>query len=145
MNSKIVGIDETDLLILVGANPRLEAPVLNARIRKANGLNGLEVAIIGSATNLGYDYVHLGNSAQTLLELADGTHPYCERLKKAELPMIIVSSEALARHDGESIRQLVNKIGEQSNVINAKEKWNGINVLHTEATRVGALDIGIKP
>jgi NADH-quinone oxidoreductase subunit G len=59
--------------------------------------------------------------------------------------MIIVSSEALARHDGESIRQLVNKIGEQSNVINAKEKWNGINVLHTEATRVGALDIGIKP
>ena len=66
MNSRIVGIDETDLLILVGANPRLEAPVLNARIRKAHGINGLEVAIIGSATNLGYDYVHLGNSAHTL-------------------------------------------------------------------------------
>jgi NADH dehydrogenase/NADH:ubiquinone oxidoreductase subunit G len=95
MNSKITGIDDTDLLILVGANPRLEAPVLNARIRKANGIKGLEVAIIGSATNLGYDYVHLGNSAQTLKELADGTHPYSERLKKAELPMIIVSASAL--------------------------------------------------
>lgn len=66
MNSKIMGIDDTDLLILIGANPRLEAPVLNARIRKAQGVNGLEVAIIGSATNLGYDYVHLGNSAATL-------------------------------------------------------------------------------
>jgi NADH dehydrogenase (ubiquinone) Fe-S protein 1 len=66
MNSKIVGIDETDFLLLVGCNPRVEAPVLNARIRKAQIVNGLEVAIIGSATNLGYDYVHLGNTAQTL-------------------------------------------------------------------------------
>ena len=66
MNSRIVGIDETDLLILIGCNPRLEAPVLNARIRKAQGVNGLEVAIIGSATNLGYEYTHLGNSALTL-------------------------------------------------------------------------------
>jgi NADH dehydrogenase/NADH:ubiquinone oxidoreductase subunit G len=145
MNSKITGIDDTDLLILVGANPRLEAPVLNARIRKANGVNGLEVAIIGSGTNLGYDYVHLGNSARTLKELADGTHPYCERIKKADLPMVIVSAAALARQDGESIRQLVNKLGEYGNIVNQKEKWNGINILHNEAARVGALDIGIKP
>lgn len=80
MNSRIAGLDETDLLILVGTNPRIESPVLNARIRKAFNLNGLEVATIGSATNLGYDYVHLGNSPKTLQELADGKHPYYERI-----------------------------------------------------------------
>jgi NADH dehydrogenase/NADH:ubiquinone oxidoreductase subunit G len=63
MNSRITGIDDTDLLILVGCNPKTEAPVLNARIRKATMVNGLDVAIIGSATNLTYDYHHLGNSA----------------------------------------------------------------------------------
>ena len=52
MNSKITGIDETDFLLVVGCNPRVESPVLNARIRKAQNLNGLEVAIIGSATIL---------------------------------------------------------------------------------------------
>jgi NADH dehydrogenase/NADH:ubiquinone oxidoreductase subunit G len=63
MNSRITGVDETDLLILVGCNPKLEAPVLNARIRKASKLNGLDVALIGSASNLTYDYQHLGNTA----------------------------------------------------------------------------------
>ena len=62
MNSRITGIDDTDLVILVGTNPRVENPVLNARIRKACGINGLEVALIGSAPNLGYDYTHLGNT-----------------------------------------------------------------------------------
>jgi NADH dehydrogenase (ubiquinone) Fe-S protein 1 len=56
MNSRITGIDETDLLILVGCNPKTEAPVLNARIRKATMVNGLDVAVIGSAANLTYDY-----------------------------------------------------------------------------------------
>jgi len=95
MNSKITGIDETDFLLVVGCNPRVESPVLNARIRKAQNLNGLEVAIIGSATNLGYDYTHLGNSPNTLKEFAEGRHPYFERFKKAELPMILVSADAL--------------------------------------------------
>lgn len=90
-------------MLLVGCNPRLEAPVLNARIRKAVGVNGLAVGIIGSATNLGYDYTHLGNSPKTLEELAEGNHPIFERLSKAELPMVIVSSSTLERTDGEAI------------------------------------------
>lgn len=76
MNSRIIGLDETDLLLMVGCNPRLEAPVLNARIRKAVNLNGLQIGIIGSANNLGYDYTHLGNSPKTLEELAEGKHPF---------------------------------------------------------------------
>lgn len=92
MNSRVTGLDETDLLLLVGVNPRQENPVLNARIRKAVNLNGLEVALIGSAPNLAYDYIHLGNSPKTLQELADGSHPYSERLKQADIPMVMIGS-----------------------------------------------------
>jgi NADH dehydrogenase (ubiquinone) Fe-S protein 1 len=145
MNSRITGIDETDLLILVGCNPRNESPVLNARIRKAVGVNGLQVAVIGSAPNLPYNYSHLGNTAQSLKDLAEGNHPFSEALSKAELPMILVSASVLERTDGASILNYVYKLGETTNVINKKEKWNGINILHNEASRVGALDIGIAP
>lgn len=145
MNSQITGIDETDLLLLVGTNPKLECPVLNARIRKAVGVNGLEVAVIGPANNLTYNYQHLGNSAKTLRDLAEGTHPFSERLAEAELPMVLIGSETLARSDGEAIQHYINKLAQRSNVINEAEAWNGVNVLHGEASRVGALDIGIVP
>jgi NADH dehydrogenase (ubiquinone) Fe-S protein 1 len=145
MNSRITGIDETDLLILVGCNPRVESPVLNARIRKAVGVNGLQVALIGSAPNLPYNYAHLGNTPQTLKDLAEGNHPFSAALAKAELPMILVSASALERTDGASIMNYVCKLGETTNLLNKKEKWNGINILHNEASRVGALDIGIAP
>ena len=79
MNSHIAGIDETDLLLMVGTNPKTECPVLNARIRKAVMVNGLDVAVIGPGNNLTYNYQHLGNSLKTLQELADGTHPWSER------------------------------------------------------------------
>jgi NADH dehydrogenase (ubiquinone) Fe-S protein 1 len=103
MNSQITGIDETDLLILVGTNPKVDCPVLNARIRKAVSVNGLEVAVIGPANNLTYNYTHLGNSTQVLKDLAEGNHPFCERIGRATLPMILTGSETLARTDGEAI------------------------------------------
>lgn len=62
MNSRIPGIEETDLLIMVGVNPKLEAPVFNARIKKAKEMNGFQIGLIGSASNLTYNYTHLGNS-----------------------------------------------------------------------------------
>ena len=145
MNSRITGIDETDLLIMVGTNPKTECPVLNARIRKAVSVNGLDVAVIGPANNITYNYSHLGNSLQTLQEIADGTHPFCERIAQAELPMIMVANDTLSRKDGEAIQNLINEIAAKTNVINEAEGWNGVNILHTEASRVGALDLGIVP
>lgn len=144
MNSHIAGIDETDLLILVGTNPKTECPVLNARIRKAVNVNGLDIGVIGPGNNLTYPYNHLGNSLKTLQELADGTHPFSERFQKAELPMIIVGSETLSRSDGKAIQNLINSLAERNpNLINEAEAWNGINILHTDASKVGALDLGI--
>ena len=145
MNSRIVGIDETDLLIFVCSNPKTENPVLNARIRKAVNVNGLDVAVIGPANNLTYNYDHLGNSLKTLQELADGTHPYCERLAQAELPMIIVGNDTLSRTDGKAVQNLINEIASKTNLINEAEGWNGVNILHSEASRVGALDLGVAP
>jgi len=145
MNSMVTGIDETDLLILVGTNPKTECPVLNARIRKAVMVNGLEVVVIGAANNLQLNYRHLGNSAKTLKDLVDGTHPYSARLAKANLPMVIVGSETLARSDGGAIMNLVNELAAKTKIHNEAENWNGVNVLHNEASRVGALDLGISP
>jgi len=145
MNSQIVGIDETDLLILIGTNPKTECPVLNARIRKAVNVNGLDVAVIGPGNNLTYNYTHVGNSAKTLQELADGTHPFSERFAKAEFPMIITGSDTLSRSDGKAITNLINSLAERNpNLINEAEAWNGVNVLHSEASKVGALDLGIQ-
>lgn len=110
MNSKITGIDETDLLVLVGCNPKFENPVLNARIKKAVSVNGLEVVVIGSAPQLNYNYTHLGNSTETLKQLADGTHPFSARLKEADLPMVMVSSMALERSDGPAIMNHINML-----------------------------------
>jgi len=110
MNSRITGVDETDLLILVGCNPKYENPVLNARIKKAVDVNGLEVFVIGSAPQLSYNYTHLGNSTETLKQLADGSHPFSERLRKAELPMVMVSSLSLERSDAPALMNYVNQL-----------------------------------
>ena len=143
MNSRITGIDETDLLILVGTNPKTENPVLNARIRKAVMLNGLEVAVIGPASNLGYNYTHLGSSLSSLKELADESHPYFQKLQDATLPMILTGSETLTRSDAKTTQNLVNELAGKTNLINEEEAWHGVNILHSEASRVGALDLGI--
>jgi NADH dehydrogenase (ubiquinone) Fe-S protein 1 len=145
MNSRITGIDETDMLILVGTNPKTENPVLNARIRKAVMLNGLKVAVIGPANNLGYNYTHLGNSLDALKELASGSHPYCAELGEAQLPMIVVGQDTLTRSDAEATNNLVNELASKTNLINEEEAWHGVNILHKEASRVGALDLGIAP
>lgn len=78
MNSKVTGLDSTDMLVLVGCNPKYENPVLNTRIKKQVDTRGLQVFIIGSAPHLPYNYTHLGNSTETLKQLAEGTHPLSE-------------------------------------------------------------------
>lgn len=143
MNSRITGVEEADLLLLVGTNPKYEAPVFNSRILKAVNQNGLDVALLGSAVDLTYKYTHLGNSTQTLLDIAEGRHPFCAQLANAKLPMVIVGSKTLERPDGRAVLETLRTVAQNSPIINKEAGWNGFNVLHSDAARVGALDIGI--
>ena len=142
-NSTIAGIELADVVLIVGANPRKEAPVLNARIRKRYLRGAFQVAVIGEATDLTYKYEHLGANADLLSKIADGSHPFAAALKNAKKPMIIVGMAALTRADGAAILAAAKSVADNCGLI--KDGWNGFNVLHTAAARVGGLDAGFVP
>lgn len=145
MNTRIAGVEEADVVLLVGTNPRYEAPLFNARIRKSWLHNDLEVAVLGSPVDLTYEYEHLGDSAQTLEDLASGKHPFSKVLNSAKNPMIIVGSTALQRADGQAIHNNVTTLAQNTRVSSGcGEDWRVLNVLHRVASQVAALDIGYK-
>ncbi len=137
-NTGIAGIDEADAILLVGTNPRTEAPVLNARIRKRYLKGGCSIGVIGEKTDLTYPYAYIGAGPESLAELIG------EALdESAKKPMIIVGQGALARADGAAVLASVMKLAQKQNVI--RDGWNGLNILHTAAGRVGALDVCALP
>src|SRR6185436_5262998 len=142
-NAGIAGIDKADALLIIGSNPRREAAVLNARIRKRWRAGKFPVALIGDKVDLTYPYDYLGAGPDTLTELAGGKQSFAEVLKAAERPMIILGAGALARPDGAAVAALAAKAAIELGVV--KEGWNGYCVLHTAASRVGALEIGFVP
>jgi NADH-quinone oxidoreductase subunit G len=149
-NSTIAGIDAADALLLIGSNPRREAPVLNARIRKNWLLSNLKIANIGEAADFTYPVEELGASANVLAQIADGSHPFAQVLKDAKRPMLILGQGTLNRKDGAAILKLAAQIAASTGMIGptgslAEGGWNGFNVLHTTAARVGALDLGFLP
>jgi NADH-quinone oxidoreductase subunit G len=140
-NAGIAGIDKADALLIIGANPRREAAVLNARIRKRWRAGPFPVAMIGVRADITYPYEYLGAGADTLSSLASSK--FAETLKGAKQPMIILGSGALTRKDSAAIVALAAKAAADLGVV--KDGWNGFCVLHTAASRVGALDLGFVP
>ncbi|MFD1694138.1 NADH-quinone oxidoreductase subunit NuoG [Roseibium aestuarii] len=142
-NSSIEGIEEADAILIIGSNPRLEAPVLNARIRKQWRKGGCKIGVIGQAADLTYDTTYVGAGTDTLADLVAGNGSFLDVLKGAKRPMIIVGQGALSRVDGPSVLGHAIKLADAVGAISAD--WNGFNVLHTAASRVGGLDIGFVP
>jgi NADH-quinone oxidoreductase subunit G len=142
-NSSIAGIEQADVLLLVGANPRWEAPLVNARIRKAWLTGKLRIFSIGQELDLTYGYETLGQDPRTLADIASGRHPLAHVLAAAKNPMLILGTAALARSDGQATLQTAKLVAEKCGMI--REGWNGFNVLHHAAGRVGALDAGFVP
>ena len=142
-NSSVEGIEDADVILLVGANPRVEAPVLNARIRKVWRHGGAKIGFIGQPADLTYDVDYLGAGPDTLAEIASGKNAFAEVLKGAKKPMIIVGEGAIAREDGAAVLSAAAKLAESVGAVS--DEWNGFNVLHTAASRVGGLDIGFVP
>ena len=142
-NPTIQGIDEADALLIVGANPRVEAAVLNARIRKRWRMDNFPIGVIGEEADLRYGYDYLGAGTDTLSGLIDGSVKFAAKLKKAERPMLIVGQGALSRADGLAVLSAVSALAEKVGAV--KADWNGLAVLHTAAARVGGLDLGFVP
>jgi NADH-quinone oxidoreductase subunit G len=142
-NTTIAGIEAADACLLIGANPRWEAPLVNARLRKRWLRGGFPVAVVGPRADLSYDYDYLGAGPETLEQLSTGRHAFVETLKKAQKPMLILGMGALARRDGAAVLAAAREIAAQTGMIG--EGWNGFNVLHTAAARVGGLEIGFVP
>ncbi|WP_020398875.1 NADH-quinone oxidoreductase subunit NuoG [Kordiimonas gwangyangensis] len=139
-NTSIAGIEEADYLLLVGCDPRTEAPIINTRIRKAVRHLGLKVGNIGNAVDLTYKVEEFGDDATILKSVGTGRHDAAKALKAAKNPMIIVGQAALAREDGAAVLKAVRDIADRYCV---REGWNGFNMLHTAAARVGAMDLGL--
>ena len=140
MNTGIAGIEDADYVLLIGTNPRVEAPLINARIRKGIVKNSLQVGRIGAVADLTYDVQDFGDEASLVKSAKGGRHEISKRLKAAGKPMIIVGQAALAREDGAAILKMARDLADKYCIADG---WNGFNVLHSAASRVGALDLGL--
>ena len=142
-NPTIAGIEQADALLIVGSNPRKEASVLNARIRKRWRTGALKIGVIGEKTDLTYGYEHLGGGTDTLTDLLVGKHSFADVLKNAKNPIVLVGAGAISRQDGAAALAAAAKLAGDVGAI--KDGWNGFGVLHHAASRVGALDMGFAP
>ncbi|HFA59224.1 MAG TPA: NADH-quinone oxidoreductase subunit G, partial [Rhodospirillales bacterium] len=142
-NTTIAGIERADFCLLVGTNPRWEAPLVNARLRKRWRMGGFRVARIGAPFDLTYPVEDIGEGPETLRAVAEGKHEICEALERAERPMLVLGTGAVAREDGAAVLALAHRIAERFGLV--QEDWNGYNLLHTAAGRVAGLDLGLLP
>jgi NADH-quinone oxidoreductase subunit G len=137
-NTTVAGIEDADAILLVGCNPRREAPVLNARIRKRWSAGGCPVGYVGSAVDLTYSAEQLGDDA-----LSNFTGTFADAFRAAKRPMVIVGQGALRGVDGAAVLASAWALLNQCGGLSAE--WHGFNVLHTAAARVGGLDLGFVP
>jgi NADH-quinone oxidoreductase subunit G len=146
-NTKIAGIEEADACLIVGASPRYDAPLINARLRKRFLKGNFPIAYLGGAfpphQDLTFSYNALGDDPKVMEQILAGSHPFAKILAKAKNPMIILGCQALTREDSPGFLEIAGKIAETSGMI--CDDWNGFNILHNAASRVGGLDIGFLP
>jgi NADH-quinone oxidoreductase subunit G len=142
-NPTIAGIENADALLIVGSNPRREAAVLNARIRKRWRSGNFPIGLIGEPADLTYPCAYLGAGPETLAALAAGRQAFADVLRKAARPLMLIGTGALARPDGAAVAALAAKAALELGAV--KEDWNGYGFLHSAAARMGALEIGFVP
>ncbi|MFT4325109.1 NADH-quinone oxidoreductase subunit NuoG [Candidatus Liberibacter solanacearum] len=142
-NPTIQGIDEAEAMLIIGSNPRFEAAILNARIRKRWRLGNFPIAVIGDVGELRYNYQHLGVGSESLANLVSGKDPFFKTLQGVEKPLIMVGQGALKGFN--KVEVLANAAKLAIDVGAVSDSWNGFAVLHTASSRVGALDLGFVP
>ena len=142
-NTTIAGIEDADACLLIGTNPRWEAPIVNARLRKRYLRGGFSMAAIGPALDPTFPAEMLGEGGEALQALAQGKDDWANRLGDAKSAMLIVGQGALARPDGAQVLGAARALAESLGMV--RDDWSGFNVLHRAAARVGGLDLGFLP
>ena len=147
-NASIQGIEESDLILLVGTNPRKEAAIINARIRKRSLQGNFKVAYVGpsldKSTQFGLNYPidHLGKTAETLSQIASGKHPFCSQLAQSSNPIIIIGSAVLNRDDSDTLMVMLNEI-DNNNLLTTGKTKSIISTIQPNASQYGAAQLGL--
>jgi NADH-quinone oxidoreductase subunit G len=142
-NTTIAGIEDADALLIIGSNPRTEAPVLNARIRKRVVAANVPVGVIGPPADFSYRAQHLGDGPSVLRAIADGSHPFAATLASARRPMVLLGRGALVRADGAAVLAAAWAVARHADAL--REDWHGFNLLHQFGGQVGTLSVGFLP
>ncbi len=140
-NSSIKGIEETDLILLVGTNPRHEATMLNARIRKVFAQKKIPIYSIGNPGDLTYEYSIIGNNTDEIKKIINNETDFSKKLSSAKKPMIIIGESALETKSGKYIFESFKNFLKKNNFIN--KEWNAFNFLPQNASTVGLIDLNI--
>lgn len=139
-NSRIWGIEEADSILIIGSNPRHEAAVLNARIRKQWMRSDLEIGVVGETWDSTFEFEHLGTDLNALKKALSG--PFGKKLSAAKKPMIIVGSGVTDHADAKAFYETIGAFVDKNAATFLTEEWNGYNVLQRAASRVGAFEVG---
>ncbi len=142
-NSSIKGIEESDLILLIGTNPRHEATMLNARIRKTFANKSIPIFSIGDPGELTYDYNIIGNTTDDLKKILNNDHEFSKRLSSSNKPIIIIGESALELESGKYIVEGIKNFLKNNNLIS--KEWNAFNFLAQNASTVGLIDLGVLP
>jgi len=147
-NTMIAGIEDSDVVLLIGTNPRMEATLINTRLRKRTLMSGgnnsvFSVGLIGPKVDLTYPYDHLGEKAIDLDFLSDGKHFFTQKLINAKNPVIVLGEAVLNHPDGEKILHRVRQFAVKNKLI--REDWNPLNILTSQAATTAALDLDFLP
>ena len=140
-NSKIKGIEESDLIILIGTNPRFEATILNARIRKAYVKNKTEIFSLNNVGDLTYPYKLINGDTETIKNISEDNHELSEKIKKANKPLIIFGQSYLLLKSSVYTLELLKSFLLKNNKIS--NEWNALNLISNDASTVGSIDLGI--
>ncbi|KAJ1719652.1 ndufs1 NADH-ubiquinone oxidoreductase subunit [Coemansia erecta] len=143
-NATVAGVEAADAVLLIGTNPRHEAPVLNARLRKPFLAGTAQYALVGEAADLTYDYAHVGTTAAAIDALAEGRHAFAATLRAAKRPLVIVGSAVGELSNGADVMAAVARLAASVPAL-VGDAWNGLSVLQHAAGRTAALDIGFVP
>ncbi len=140
-NSSIRGIEDSDLILLIGANPRHEATMVNARIRKVFSQKKIPIFSVGNPGDLTYDYTILGNKTDDIKNILNKEVEFSKRLLSSKKPIIIIGESTLGLKSGKYIFEEIKKFLNNNNFI--KKDWNALNILPQNASTVGLIDLKI--